>query len=140
MSETNPINETVKILLPVIRKIYPTLIAQSIIGVQPMVAPSGFIFKSRFEIIQKDFKMTNKLLFRNFLRLNDKKKSFSEKDMIKAKYPLVRLTNNQISQRNEIFEWCDSNIGKHSWVHNGHNVIVFSNEQDETLYKMVWND
>ena len=34
-----------KVIIPMIRKIYPRMMAQQILGVQPMTAPMGNIFK-----------------------------------------------------------------------------------------------
>ena len=40
-------HEDLSIILPIIRKIMPAMIAQDIVGVQPMTGPVGEIFKTK---------------------------------------------------------------------------------------------
>jgi hypothetical protein len=39
-----------KILMPIIRQVYPQLLAQSIVGVQPMSIDTGHIFTTKFKM------------------------------------------------------------------------------------------
>jgi hypothetical protein len=125
------------VILGVMRKAWPQLIAQAIIGVQPMSGPTGRIFNlfSRYRITK--FKMS-KERFKWFLRLNDRKQQHHPEEFIKAKYPLITLTKEQIDRRAEIWDWCDDNIGKHRWCHNDYDLIAFCDEKYVMLFQMVW--
>ena len=125
------------VVLSVVRKMWPCLLAQSIIGVQPMTAPTGQIFKLRSRYGVTRFKMS-KEHFKWFLRLNDRKTQNSPEEFIRVKYPLLTLTLDQISRREEIYEWCDENIGLHRWCHNEYDLIAFYDEKCVVLFQMVW--
>lgn len=127
------------VLLSLIRRVWPTVIANSLIGTQPITGQAGQIFgmRSRYAYEWR-FKMIDKRYFKNFLRLNDRKQSFSTDEITTAKYPLIRLTQDQIDNREVIWEWCNENVGKYHWINNNYNVIVFSDEQFVTLFKLVW--
>lgn len=43
-----------KVILPIVRRVMPNIIAQDIIGVQPMTAPSASIFALKAKYLDKD--------------------------------------------------------------------------------------
>lgn len=48
MSKVYPDPNIPKIVIPMVRRVWPELIAHDIVGVQPMSGPSGFAFAARF--------------------------------------------------------------------------------------------
>lgn len=51
-------NKLNKFTFPVVRKVFPSLIAQQIVSVQPMSLPSGLLFYEEFQYKNKNNKKT----------------------------------------------------------------------------------
>lgn len=113
------------VILSIIRRVWPQIIAQSIVGVQPM----------SFSAI---ITMTN-TMYRYFLRLNNRKSKQTIVNFTKADYPVVWLDYKQQKNRKEILNWCRSVFLPGSWATNRHDVIAFSNENQFTLFKLTWD-
>ena len=127
-----------KVLLPLIRNVMPSFMAQQIIGVQPMTGPVGQIFKLRknFATIPR-IKMTV-YHYQVFLRLNNRKKSQTAEDFKKANYYSQEenwyISSSELSDR---MAWCDDQFGRYGYVYDCE-IIWFENENDLIAYKLRW--
>jgi hypothetical protein len=115
-----------------IRRIMPNIIAGEIIGVQPMTAPSANIFSLRSKVLRIDM---NKLRYKTFLRLNDRKKRQTKADFIKAGYPFVDsiIGSKPFNSKPFIHKWCQENIGENRYIWFG-DQFFFENEADKLLF------
>ena len=110
-----------KILIPMIRQVFPKLIAQQILGVQPMSSAAGKLFTMKYAVISKS------------------KYKFSRANWyvadVDAKYYW------------EIDEWCTQHFGKHPdqhdawsrWVHLYEDKIHFRDEKDYVWFMLRWS-
>lgn len=131
------------IMLSMIRRAFPQLLAHSIIGVQPMTAPASSIFNRRTRYNYnpvKCFKMTKSIYFRQFLRLNNRKSYFSPEQIVDAGYPLIEFTKAQYRKSNDIFEWCQHTLPQGSWITNNHDLLAFNCDSHATLFKLTWSE
>lgn len=126
-------------MVSLIRRVWPQIIANSIIGVQPILGKAGRIFKLKEKYSRWQFKMVDKRYFKEFLRLNDRRRCFSVEAIKKAGYPLIELNDDQEDQMQEIVEWCAANIGKYKFIHNDYDLIAFSDEHHATMFRLAWN-
>lgn len=120
----------------------PKIIANSIIGVQPMTGPSASVFslRSRYTYNHKTIKMAFPEYFKNFLRLNNRRRSFTVDEFKNAGYPVVELCHSQWRKYNDIRDWCNSNFQIGTWVSDGYNTFAFSNIDQATFFKLAWDD
>lgn len=95
-------NKQVKIIMPLIRKVMPTIIANDIVGVQPMTGSSGDVFKvgriSRWK--------------RFWWRLRDLYWRWLPGTVITIR------TSNRPFPGSEIREWLETNVGTRYWSWN----------------------
>ena len=124
------------LLLSVIRKTMPNLIANQILGVQPMTSNSGLgAFYAPY--VPQGFKphrlRFTKANYRHFLRLNDRKTSQTAQDLEQAGYRY------QIRSRSieENAGWIKETFGDRAVTF--HNMIYFAYEEDLTLYLLRWS-
>ena len=110
-----------KILLPIIRQVYPTLLSQQILGVQPMTGSVGEIFsiKSRFEY--------------------------------KSKYKFSRAkwyyADHRYEDYDAIIDWCTEQFGPRPkrpdawtrWVDEHIDRIKFRDEKDYAWFMLRWS-
>lgn len=132
-----------KVIIPLIRQTMPNIIAQSIIGVQPMTAPSSAIFNLRTRYSYKPykiFKMIDPMYYKQFLRLNNRRRAFTPEQLQAAGYPVIEFNLDQYKQREEIFEWCDRILPDGSWITDKIDLISFSSEAHATLFKLTWSE
>ena len=124
------------LLLSIIRKTMPNLIANQIVGVQPMTSNSGLgAFYAPY--VPQGFKphrlRFTKANYRHFLRLNDRKTSQTIRDLEQAGYRY------QICDRpiKEIAGWIKETFGDRTVIF--HATIYFAYEEDLTLYLLRWS-
>ena len=106
------------VLLPMIKQFTPQLLAQSIIGVQPMTSDVGGIFA---------------------LKAPKPKYKFSRAKWYVAEYNWV----NQV----EVVEWCTEQFGPHPenpdawsrWNHKWQDRIQFRDERDYNWFILRWS-
>jgi tRNA isopentenyl-2-thiomethyl-A-37 hydroxylase MiaE len=117
------------ITLPMIRKVDPQLIAQQIIGVQPMDASTGELFKMKFKHLDP-----------NIVKFY-KKYNFS-----RAKWYIADLFNTGHNM-NEVREWCTTQFGKKDknadawsrWTNNNNSLFRFRDEKDYIMFVLRWS-
>jgi predicted phage tail protein len=114
------------VILPMITKMMPSLIAQQIIGVQPMPLSAGLIFTQ---------KMTTQ--DPNIVKFH-KKYKFS-----RAKWYIAEF---DATFYDEVDEWCAKQFGKHDkrpdawsrWWHRYESSIHFRDEKDYLMFLLRW--
>lgn len=119
------------ILLPTIRKTMPGLIAQQIVGIQPMSNPSGMIYgmKSIFDTIIKTCM------------------EVIEIEGVMVEYYAVNIPYGYFSKHNvetdEIYEWCNKAFSDESitdrWYSRGYRTYLFKNEEDRNWFLLRWS-
>ena len=125
------------VILSLIRRVMPSIIASQLVGVQPMTGPTGSIFAMRSRLYKPPrIKMTN-MHYKVFLRLNNRKKSQTEDDFIKAKYHKLRLRYDLLALMPDCLEWCDFQFGKCGYIQDA-GTFWFENENDVTAFKLRW--
>lgn len=126
MTTVNPV------LMPLVQRVMPNIIAQQIIGVQPMTGLSGQIFRAGTKhILTQKKRQMNKEHYKVFLRLNDRKKSQKREDFYRAGYPWVDVDLNKNWQ--EMHKWCRDNFGENGYLWFGER-FFFENENDRLLF------
>lgn len=101
------------------------IIDHDIIGVSPMVAP-------RFLSMRVSMHPGH---YRNFLRLNDRRRSQSMHAINLAGYPSITMRFGTYWAKRIL--WCHDNFGPHGYI-NHFSTIWFRDDEDFTLFKMTW--
>lgn len=125
-----------QVLISTIRKVMPNVIANDIIGVQPMTRPVGSIFKTDQYGIKRHYGIRPpREIFNYFLRINNRKKFFLPKDFLDVGYPYVDVTNTQVGD-GDCYAWMSQNMQyRYSCINK---YIFFSTEQDKILFLLRW--
>lgn len=133
------------VLLPIIRRVMPNFIAAQIIGVQPMSGPAGSIF-GLSSLGKREIPFT-KGMYRKFLRLNDRKKTQTLDNLIKAKYFIVYMKyahEDTLINKHEIKSWCDQQYGPQGYAILesvwGPATVILENSEDQTMFLLNWGD
>jgi hypothetical protein len=128
-----------QVLISTIRKVMPNVIANDILGVQPMTSPVSSIFSNAYRNslrrnVHRGIRPEREV-FNHFLRINNRKKLFVLKDFLDSGYTYVNVNDTQIG--NGTYEWMSLNM-RHRYVCI-HNHIFFANEQDKILFLLRWS-
>lgn len=113
-----------QVLIPIIRNVYPNIIAHSITGVQPIAGTVGRIFRIRHEYSDIVF--------------SKKKYKFS-----RAKWFEARLN---LDNYYDVHNWCATHFGKHDkrpdawsrWWHKYESTVLIRDEEDYILFVLRW--
>ena len=120
------------ILLPLIRRVLPNIIARDLVGVQPMTEPTGSIFNSTRTL---DNLIMQKEHFGHFLRVYNRKKYHSINDVAALGYPIIKIgVLDAISAKN----WCKENLKPGSFV-CVNTRFCFAYDRDATLFTLRWS-
>lgn len=130
------------VLIPLLRRVMPSIIANDLIGVQPMIGPVGSIFT-----LSNWYKNVRRIPltvyhYKVFLRLNNRKKTQTFKDFEQTKYPhfeLKRYPMQLFDTTEPILDWCVAQFGEFGFVKCGPD-IWFKDEYDFLMFKMRWVD
>lgn len=134
------------VLLPLIRNVMPNVIAHDIAGVQPMTGPTGSLFKMRkryqriFDSItpkRHGYRMSKEQL-RNFLRVNNRRKTHTIEEMRAYGYPSIEITNLLWKQAIDWENWLDENM-PNQYFYAGETDLFFSEEQYKIMYLLRWS-
>jgi hypothetical protein len=149
MTEMNDATkEMAKVIMPAIRRVMPNIIANDILGVQPMTGPVGQIFGqvARYSTAKSRYATMNKAGYKQFLRLNDRKRRQYESDFVKAKYPYhdvprdyyVRLMRADGAQ--SMLDWLEAMMPHSHVLFAGFQPrIYFENENDRLMFILRWS-
>lgn len=120
------------VLLPLIRRVMPNIIAHDLIGVQPMTGPVGSIFNSRWTL---DNLTMQKEHFQHFLRVYNRKKYHSINDIAALGYTMTKVSAlNAVTAKN----WCKENLKPGSFV-CVNTRFCFAYDRDATFFAMKWS-
>lgn len=78
--------------------------------------------------------------YKHFLRLNNRKRAFTQEEYEFAGYTVIDLTDQRMINYYEIHEWCENTFTQGSWVSDGNKLFAFSREEQATLFKLAWCD
>lgn len=140
MSTVSPknIQALSKVILPVIRRVMPTLIANDIIGVQPMTGPGSMIYSLRNKIkkLPRYYPITlQPEHYRYFVRLYNRRMTQSAESIDAARYKFATHSGDTFNEIN----WCEKTFAKGSFI-VFHNIIWFANDSDWAFYKVKFAD
>ena len=127
---------TVSVLLPIIRRVMPSIIANDIIGVAPMTGPVGDIF-GRWSGWYGRVKLT-KDHFRHFLRVYNRRTHHHPDYLHSLGYPHVKVSRRMFLYTDAV-DWCDHTLARGSWV-NSFNNFWFANHADYVMFKLTWEN
>lgn len=123
--------KTAKVLLPLIRRYMPNIIANDIIGVQPTSSEDyigSIIYENGSVLMQK-------IHYQHFVRLPNRKKFHRFSEIVeKYKYTSVKIS---ALKYKDAKLWCEQNLKPGSYIQlNTH--FVFAYESDAVWFGMVW--
>lgn len=120
--------DVVKVLLPIIRRVMPSIIAQHLVGVQPMTAPTGSIYtlKTRYDSSDSTILLTREH-FKHFLRIYNRRKSHSLNSILDLGYPSYKIPYDQWS---DVVVWCRKNLEEGAFIVTPSSEIIFANHSD----------
>ena len=125
------------VILPIIRRVMPDYIAQSIIGVQPMTGPVGRIFDAH-DTWKFSLRVTmTKVHYRHFLRVYNRRKSHLPDYITGLGYQIVRISAAK-DRHLEAEQWCRDTLKPGSYVRRLGN-FWFAYDRDATLFMMRWS-
>ena len=123
-STTKTLTKTAQsVLLPIIRRVMPTIIANDILGVQNMIDLDFAPWIMKME----------KAHYQHFVRLNNRRKTQKISNLDSAGYTCVKLDKGWNGPR----EWCKKNLRPGSYI-NLHTRFWFAYERDATLFMLRW--
>lgn len=123
-STTTTLTKTAQsVLLPIIRRVMPTIIANDILGVQNMIDLDFAPWIMKME----------KVHYQHFVRLNNRRKTQRISNLDAAGYTCVKLDRGWNDPR----EWCNKNLKPGSYI-NLHTRFWFAYERDATLFMLRW--
>ena len=135
-----------KVIIPVIRRVMPAIIANSIIGVSPMVGPirSVSVLRSQYYAnwpTQRVHRVAVDVgIYNHFLRLNNRRKTQSDSDFAKAGYWKYIIDLNY-QQHHKIVKWCRLQFGNHGFYYNDLTMCWwFTEEEDAVMCKLTWDN
>ena len=140
MSNSVSLNNTFnKVVIPLLRRTLPNIIANDIIGVSPMAAPAGQIFslRTRYGQVQPHRIKISNAQYNKFVRLNNRKRTQTIMDIKNAGYFSIYFIHKTFSEHIDCIEWCDKAYGKDGYIIS-ENEFFFENEEDITLFKLTW--
>jgi len=121
-----------KVILPLIRRVMPNIIAQQIIGTQPMSDSAGTIFGMRANwggrvVLTKEH-------YRHFLRVYNRRKHHHPDYLTGLGYPHIRISIGDVIAAER---WCRVTFKKGSYVRSLPD-FWFANERDAMLFSLRW--
>jgi hypothetical protein len=123
-----------RVLIPLVRRAMPTLIANQIIGVSPLSAPAGTMFAAP---LHRRRWPVDPALYRHFLRVNNRKRTQSGEDLRRAGY--WSASRGWFSGHARVDAWCRDQWGPHAWHRfPGDNTWWFSREDDALVFRLAW--
>jgi hypothetical protein len=127
--------DTSKVLLPLIRRVVPNILANDIIRGQFTISSLYGMHSNDIGLRIGQIKM-NKLHYHHFLRLPNRKKYYKIADISNIyKYPSVKVSAINASDARR---WCETNLKVGSFVLiNNH--FCFAYEQDASWFGLVWD-
>ena len=132
----NITQDTVKVILPIIRNVMPSIIANDIIGVQPMTgALSGMQSIGRALRSGYPGRITlTKDHYRHFLRVYNRRNQHHPEYITQLGYSHFKIDYNN---RNDAVFWCKQTFKPGSFIIS-FNDFWFAYERDAMLFTLRW--
>ena len=138
MTTNTPFNP---VLLSMIRQVMPTIVAQSIIGVQLMRGAGNLVGYARSR--DKQGVKVTKQQYNEFLRLNNRKRTQSRAELDRAGYPsvVIDLPIDDLpywgASYDQVDAWLTEQLGPHKFI-SIYSRYWFTNSNDAMVAKMGW--
>lgn len=119
-------------LIPIIRRVMPTIIAQDIVGVQPMSGPI-------IDILTRQTGYSGRVVltkshFGHFLRIYNRRKAHHPDYITSLGYEKFRIRYSDVI---EAKEWCRKTFKPGAYIRSM-NDFWFANERDALLFSLRW--
>ncbi len=122
------------VILPIIRRVIPTIIANEILGIQPMTGPAGDIFTMRGNYNWAGRVVLHKEHFNHFLRVYNRRKHHHPDYLTNLGYTKIRLG---FYRTVDASEWCRETFRHGTYVRSSLD-FWFAYNEDATLFSMRW--
>lgn len=119
-----------KVILPIIRRVMPTIIAQDIMGVQPMSGPIMDVLTHGYS----GRVVLTKLHFAHFLRIYNRRKHHHPDYITSLGYTKFRIRYSDVIYAKE---WCKKTFKPGTYIRSM-NDFWFANERDAFLFSLRW--
>lgn len=131
---------TQQVLIAQIRRVMPSIIAQDLIGVQPMTGPTVDIFNTRYNI-DRNFNWAGRVIlhkehFNHFLRVYNRRKHHHPDYLTNLGYTKIRLA---YSKTIAASQWCRETFKRGTYVRSSSD-FWFAYERDATLFRLRWSE
>ncbi len=124
-----------QVLIPLLRRVMPSIIASSITGVSPMVGPLGGALGQR----PRRRYAVDPRIYRHFLRINNRRRTQGDHDMRDAGYWSVGGV--PMLDHADANSWCRSQFGAHAWCRFPLSYRWwFTCQEHAVAFAMVWSD
>jgi hypothetical protein len=129
-----------QVLISQIRRIMPSIIAQDLIGVQPMTGPTVDIFSTKYNIKQ-DFNWAGRVVlhkehFNHFLRVYNRRKHHHPDYLTNLGYKKIRLAYSKTIAADQ---WCRTTFKRGTYVRSSAD-FWFAYERDAMLFTLRWSE
>jgi hypothetical protein len=119
------------VVISLISRVMPNVIAHNIVGVSPMTGPVGRIFDMKHNYMDL---IMEKKHYQHFLRLPNRRKQQKITELSKV-YDYTCIQSD-IAKVRAAQAWCKKNLKDGSWV-NLHSRFVFAYDKDATWFAMA---
>jgi hypothetical protein len=139
-SAASAVTQTAQVLLPMIRRVMPNIIANNIIGVQPMTGPTVDIFNTKYNL-NRDFNWAGRVRmykehYNHFLRVYNRRKTHHPDYLTNLGYNKARVSfSNAIAAD----QWCRKTFKTGTYVRSSAD-FWFARDKDYTLFTLRWNN
>lgn len=118
----------------------PGMVANYLIGVQPMTAAAGQVFSLSSRYGYQSKVRLNKAHYRHFLRINNRRQYHTTEYLDTLNYPSVKLTRRNDSPNNAMDAriWAVEHLKEGTYINSG-GQFWFANERDYTLFSLKWS-
>lgn len=123
------------VLLPIIRRVMPNIIANDLIGVQPMTGPTVDIFNMRSNYNWIGCVVLCKDHFNHFLRVYNRRKHHHPDYLTNLGYKKARVG---FSDAVAAAQWCRKTFKTGTYVRSSAD-FWFAYERDYTLFVLKWS-
>ena len=124
------------VLLPLIRRVMPTIIANGIIGVSPITGPGVGLFDMRDAWRFSTLVEMTRVHYRHFLRVYNRRTQHRPEYITGLGYQKIRITR-RADLHLEADQWCRDNLKAGSYVRK-FGEFWFAYNDDAVLFKMTW--
>lgn len=129
-------NDIASVLLPIIRRVMPTLIANDIIGVAPMTGPVSNIFDIHSAWANRSQVMMTKVHYGHFLRVHNRRQYHLADYITDLGYQKMRVSR-RADLHLDAAQWCKDNLKAGSYVRRFGD-FWFAYNSDYTMFKLRW--